>query len=469
MIGLIIFSFVVIWHFRASIGNAEYSVGGERNIYDKVFGNFTFLTFEHARTLKNGFGNQIDIELSNASEERKYKNGMKLNIVKPSFPKKFDLRSLKVSTKKAAGYIRVLHYSEQMTMSVRALIALAGQAKIGNRKILAPRVKDSRFGPNGYSLGKYFNVTDFNKILALNDYATLVGEKDYEAECSVVNSSHVTIHFLYERGYKHTKKRLHFNKKPQHIVSTSPAGKVGSAKCPAPRHSLKGNLNAKYICVDVGTVTEWSKLEKEVIQGARCVIITNWRGIGNTFRTHFTEKHLKVNIKDIQFLLQPSVHILREADRFRRVFHGPYIGVHLRAEKILSTHNVSRLLYCVRVLGELVKALKAISGITQVLIASDASSFGSYGWKKQEELYGEVLKNHHSSLISSVEGIEYKPTAGHLDHGVVALVEMNLLARAKHLIAVGKGSFQEWIKSKFLEQHRGASMSPWSLITMCSE
>ena len=469
MIGFIIVGLVVLWHFRASIGNAGFLVGGERNILDKVFRNFTFLSFEHARTLKNGFGSQIIIELSNASKECEYKNGIKLNIVKPSFPKKIDFRSMKVPTEKVAGYIRVLHYSEQMTMSVRALIALAGQAKIGDRNILSPRVKDSRFGPNGFSLGKYFNMAYFNKVLALSNYAALVGEKDYEAECSLANSSHVIIHFLYERDHKHTKKRLHFNEKPHISVRTSPTGRVGSAKCPAPRHSLARNLNAKYICVDVGKVTEWSKLEKEVIQGARCVTITNWRGIGNTFRTHFTEKHLKVYRKDLQFLLQPSVHILREADRYRRVFDGPYIGVHLRAEKILSTHNVSQLLCCVRVLGELIKALKAISGITQVLIASDARSFGSYEWKKLEELHGEVLKNLHSSLISTVDGVEYKPTAGYLDHGIVALVEMNLLTRARHLIAVGKGSFQEWIKSKFLEQHRGVYEPSWSLITMCSE
>ena len=91
----------------------------------------------------------------------------------------------------------------------------------------------------------------------------------------------------------------------------------------------------------------------------------------------------------------------------------------------------------------------------------------SYAWEGRE--IHRILKNLHSSLISSIGGTEYKPTLGYLDRGVVALVEMSLLARATHLVTVGKGSFQEWVKAKFLEQHRNDYQSTWSLVTMCSQ
>jgi hypothetical protein len=166
--------------------------------------------------------------------------------------------------------------------------------------------------------------------------------------------------------------------------------------------------------------------------------------------------------------LQPSGDISKEANRFCLTLNGPYIGVHIiRAEKIFTANNVSRILDCVRLLAEFVKFLKATSDIIHVLIASDTSQFGSYAWVGHQK--HKTMKNLHTTLVSSIGGIEYKPTAGYLDRGVVALIEMNLLARAKHLITVGKGSFQRWIESKFLEKRRNDHRSSWSIISMCSQ
>ncbi len=98
-------------------------------------------------------------------------------------------------------------------------------------------------------------------------------------------------------------------------------------------------------------MTELSVLENEVIKGAKCVTLSNWRGIGSSFRTQFAKKHLKVNEKALQFTLKPSGHILKEVNRFCRTLYGPYIGDHQRAEKTFSAHNVFRLLDCVSLLS----------------------------------------------------------------------------------------------------------------------
>ncbi|CAB3985025.1 Hypothetical predicted protein [Paramuricea clavata] len=428
------------------------------------------MTVEHARKLKSGFGGQIIMKYLDDSCERGDKSScITLNIVQPLFPKKLEFannRSIAMASQKSVGFVRVSRYWEQMTMNLRALITLAGQAKFGNRKVQVPRVKHSQFGiGDGYPLGTYFNMTHFNHVLTLGDYATLVGEKDYEAECSLADASHVAIYFLYEGDEEKTKQMLQLNKKQYDNISKK-AGKDGWTKCPTLRKYIKENLKTKCFCVNVSNFTEWDRLENEVIKGAKCLTLSNWRGIGRSFRTRFSKKHLKFHAKDIQFALKPSGAILKEANRFRRVLYGPYIAVHIRAEKVFSAHGLSRLVDCVRVLAELVKVLKIASDITQVLIASDTSSFGSYAWEGQQK--HRTLKNLHSFLVSSIGGIEYKPTADDVDRGVVALVEMTLLARATHLITVGKGSFQEWIVAKFLEQHREYDQPQWSLITMCS-
>jgi hypothetical protein len=476
IIGVIIVGLFIIWQYRSSIGSHEYSISTVK-INDEFFRNFTFMTFEHASKLQNSFGGQITIEYLDGSDERGNKNSsIALNIVKPLFPKKIEFStnncSISMASEKAAGFVRVSRYWEQMTMSTRALITLAGQAKFGNRKVQAPTVKNSMFGiDDGYSLGTYFNMTHFNQVLIFGDYATLVGEKDYEAECSLADAIHVTIYFLYEGNEEKTKQMLQLNEKQYDDISKK-AGKVGWTEYPILGNYIKENSKTKFFCVNVSKFTEWDKLENKVIKGAKCLTLSNWRGIGSSFRTHFSRKHLKFHESDLHFALKPSGAILKEANRFRRVLHGPYIAVHVRGEKVFLAHNFFRLQSCLRVLHELVKVLKAVSGITKVLISSDMSRFGSGTWEgsvKEPEEHQTIIRELHSFLIRSTGGIEYTPTANDVDHGVVALVEMTLLARAKYLITVGKGSFQVWIVAKFLEQHREYDQPQWSLITMCSK
>ncbi|CAB4027883.1 Hypothetical predicted protein [Paramuricea clavata] len=304
------------------------------------------MTFEHASKLQNCFGGQITIEYLDGSDERGDKNSsIALNIVKPLFPKKIEFatnnRSISMASQKAAGFVRVSRYWEQMTMSTRALISLAGQAKFGNRKVQAPRVNNSLFGAdNGYSLETYFNVTHFNQVLIFGDYATLIGEKDYEAECSLADATHVAIYFLYEGNEEKTKQMLQLNEKQYDDINKK-AGKVGWTECPILRNYIKENSKTKFFCVNVSKFTEWDKLENKVIKGAKCLTLSNWRGIGRSFRTHFSSKHLKFHERDLHFALKPSEAILKEANRFRRVLHGPYIAVHVRGEKVLLAHNFS--------------------------------------------------------------------------------------------------------------------------------
>ena len=155
------------------------------------------------------------------------------------FQKNFTgIRLDTVRREKTVGYVRVWNYWELMTMNTRALIALAGLAKTGNRKVLAPRVKNSEFKREGDPLGTYFNITAFNHILSLNNYATLASEKHYEADCLLDNASHVVIHFLY--GDQDTKQELHLNEKEYDYMRKS-AAKGGWSKCPSLKYSIKGN------------------------------------------------------------------------------------------------------------------------------------------------------------------------------------------------------------------------------------
>lgn len=484
LFGISQIAFVITWHYRSPIAqqnvlkirhvkrhkNKGPVVDTPRNL--KVLTEFKGTSDQLQNTLRTGLGGQISVEYvdTDGGENISFK------YAKASFPKIIDFSKVNPKSQtiqKPAGYVRVYaRYWEQLTMNLRAFIALVGQAKIGGRAVLEPRVKNSVFDKDGRSLGIYFDLKHLNNILAASSYATLVNENEYNKACSLGNASHVNIHFLYpQKGIDATKEKLKLNDKEYNEISTK-ASKTGWTECKALSNFIKGSSKSKQYCVDPSKYTKWEKLEKDVIKGAKCLTISLWRGIGGGFRTHFSESEFKIKSRDIQYVLEPPKNILNEVMRFQNSFlTGRYIAVQVRGERVVIPHSLNRLRSCLRLLADMVSVLKTLSDITQVFIASDMSDFGSGSWKGslKGEVYNEnTLKDLHSFLVSSTDGIEYKPTADNVDHGIVALTEMSLIAKAQHLITIGKGSFQEWIKAKFLEHHQNEERHSWSLISMCS-
>ena len=95
------------------------------------------------------------------------------------------------------------------------------------------------------------------------------------------------------------------------------------------------------------------------------------------------------------------------------------------------------------------------------------SDYGS-GWlahygkvKKQSEHF----KSIHNNIIAKSQGVSYNPPHA-VDRGVVAMVDINMVARAQYYISAGGGTFQEWITAKFLEFHRHDKQLG-SKITVC--
>ena len=473
---------MITWHFRAPIAAREAVMRDlKRDIViqrrPRVLTEYQGTSEDLSNKLKSGFGGEISIEYSEEPHDYDVENEIIFKYAKASFPRtiKFTKPNPKIQAgQKSTGYVRVYsRYWEQMTMNLRALISLAGQAKLGGRKVLEPGVKDSGFGRDGYSLGIYFDLNHFNNMLTWSDYATLANQKEYDTECSLANATHVIIHFLYsQKGVDFTKGKLHLSDKEYGEIS-SRASKSGWTECPALGNFIKESSNSKQFCVEPSRVTEWETLENDVIKGAKCLTIATWRGIGSGYRTYFSERKFKIKSRDVQFALRPSGDVLREAQRFQNsVLHGKYIAVQVRGERVVIPHNLDRLRSCLRLLAEVVRMLKELSDISQVLVASDMSNFGSGSWRGslKGEVYNEnTLPDLHSFLMSSTGGVEYKPAADNVDRGVVALVEMSLIANAQHLITIGTGSFQEWIRAKFLEKHRDDSRPAWSLIKMCSK
>lgn len=428
--------------------------------------------------VKNSSGRNLRIEYVETKTETHFKIDVAFHYSKPHVPKKVDFLKHDAKSRlgqNAARYVLVYgKYWEQMSMNIRSVIALCGQAKIGGRRVVQPFVEDSSFGPKGHSLGLYFNLSHMKGMLKANQFATLADKEEYDKECSLANSSHVTVHFLYdaENAAQFTKNKFRLSEQQYDQISND-ARRKGWVECSFIGQFIKEGRSSKYFCVDPTVLTEWSVLERDVVRGAKCLTIVVWRGIGNNYRSHFKEKHLKVTSRDIQFNLKPNVDIENEVERFKRAFlRRRYIAVHVRGEKVVQQHSLDRLRKCIRLLTEVIQTVKESSHISQVLVATDMSNFGSGAWTgllRGVTHEDNTLKDLNDSVVSNIGGVVYKPKEDLIDRGVVALVEMTLISQAQHFIAIGTGSFQEWVEAKFLEYHRDDARTSWSLIKLCSK
>ena len=86
-----------------------------------------------------------------------------------------------------------------------------------------------------------------------------------------------------------------------------------------------------------------------------------------------------------------------------------------------------------------------------VFVAADFNEFGSSSRfiKQARENAKSLMEILHPLKPITFQPAEYKL----VDRGAVAIVEMNILASGKHLVLLGGGSFQTWMKNQFLKRN----------------
>ena len=113
-----------------------------------------------------------------------------------------------------------------------------------------------------------------------------------------------------------------------------------------------------YICVDPEIIRRWEKFE-EVLQGANCVGIVVWNGIGPS-RTRFTlPKTSGLRPSDLQHNAQlvDLARMFVETSGLRKAF----ISVHVRTERHLYRRGMNATRNCLYQLAAKVQDLKRIN------------------------------------------------------------------------------------------------------------
>lgn len=385
-------------------------------------------------------------------------------------------------------YLFVFQHYEQLGKTTENFVQLCSVAAYGSRTVVEPFVRDSRMcglqtGWWGDSLTKsrlfrplslYFDVRMMNELLSQNGYATVRPLDEFKQYCNKTKQNLTLVHFLYNDGIKETTTRKWFNlSEKQYRLIRSRTEMTGWTNCPVIDKGLNisqrlGGMRAgRQLCVDAERVQDHKVFEQKILNGDKCVVFVYWKGFGAN-RTHFKPK-VKLRAREMVHRLPHSSLIVQEADLFRRVFlNKPYIGVHVRSERQILWYSTEAVLKCVNLVVKLVASLKQKHKIDTVFLATDLTQYGSDILRVPRK--SASLDFFENQLSDGLKPKKYSPHEKDpmlRDHGVVAIVEMNILSNADYMVTLGSGSFQEWVMALFIGKKKD-SKQDWAITRVCS-
>lgn len=370
-------------------------------------------------------------------------------------------------------FLFVFRYYEQLGRATNNLLDLASLAKNKNRLLVIPFVNNSRMSglPGGVShffrkqekpsqrtyalLSEYFNVQDLNFKLKSRGYSTLSSFRDLESHCA--KRFNIVVHFLFddESYKKDTASWYRVSDGEVAAMYKEAREHNGWIDCSVMKQSRLskqiGFKVSRYICVDPEVIRTVSDLENNVLKGANCVGIVQWRGTGED-RVHFlleTSITQPLRPHDLEF----NPRLVEMARIFvKRTFHGEFIGVHVRSERHIERKGVNVTKRCMLKLATRVQETKDAYGIRQVFLASDLTDYGS------DTLMNYAGPSYRKSLSKFLHKVlnhpkTFDPTDVLYDTGAAAIVEMNILSMATRVFTLGSGNFQEWAIGIFLKGH----------------
>ena len=362
-------------------------------------------------------------------------------------------------------FIFAFRYYEQLGRATENLLALCSLARYGEREVVAPFVNNSRMAGIPYGVGHhfrrkrvvsfspfqtYFDLRQVNDKLKSNGYSTLTSFAHMAESCN--RRLNVVIHFLHHERksiedavswYRITEREL------QDIYLRARQNN-GWTNCPYIRKSNIGKQLgefkvSRYVCVDPKIIRTSKKFEEEVLQGANCVGIVQWKGIGPG-RSHFALSRTSV-LRPSD--LQHNVQLLDLARTFIETsgLRKSFISVHVRAERHIFRRGMNITRQCFQKLAARVQKLKAKYN-WNVYLSTDMVDYGS------DTLIRDVSKAKRLSLFRQLNGmLGYPVTLSHIeglyDTGAIAIIEMHILAAGKKLVTLGGGNYQEWIIQLF--------------------
>ncbi len=205
------------------------------------------------------------------------------------------------------------------------------------------------------------------------------------------------------------------------------------------------------------------------------VVINEWRGL-----TKFNGPRLSLTDTDCDWhtyrsssvpFARPSRRILEDVSLYReqKLNSKDYIAVMVRFEIALqSLHNGPRWTIgprwtvnsCLESVISAWNELKVESNLSETFWSLDVGAYGTIGysqlpWKRpiaEQVLF--FMEDHYNVSYSEVEE-SLTEVSGMTNRGYIALLQQSVAVRAKCLLLIGGGTFQEHAASQYNELHQG--------------
>ena len=397
------------------------------------------------------------------------------------------------SLTKGYSYLLVLYYFEQMNNALQHLFHLGPIAMNLDLKIVEPFVVHSRlYGlpdmlPAGeitgsfYSLRTLFNIDSINQSLNTYANASLASFRDFVLYAP---RDIVVVYFIHNEHSRPRTFRLSYRYlRMLKLVSESETpmidctdeifyeeqiygGLLGTLLNITVKYGAVNFRIVKFICVAGERDATTDQLRELLGPGKKTVIIPEWRGCAykhcNLEMRHYFITHSRPKLlytlkgekqSPLNFSYDYSDLVMETANLFIKNLNltkKPYISVYMRIEKLLKTNNTFRidknyLKCCTSTLQKVLTGVKKRFKISNVLLITDLGRYGSDACPGDCQLVGaQILKGVEKT--NKIKVFDYDPSKTPLkidNGGFAAMVEMEMLARARRLITVGLGQFKE--------------------------
>ena len=391
------------------------------------------------------------------------------------------------------SYLLVLYYFEQMNNALRNLLRLGPVAMNLHMRIVEPFVVHSRlYGlpdmlpakevtGTFYSLRTLFNIHSINQSVYTYAGATLASFEDFvlyaPREVTVVyfvhNEGHKPRTFCLSYRYLRILKLVTEAEIPvidcTNEVSHEEqiySGLLDTLLNITAQYGVASFKIVKFICVAGERDTTTSQLRAQLGAKKTTVIIPEWRGCGYRncnlkLRHRIITRHrpkLLYTLKGeketpLNLTYVSSDLVMKTADLFMKnlnLTEQPFISIYMRMEKLVKTNSTihidnSYLKCCTSTLQKVLAGIKKKFKVSNVLLTTDLGRYGSDACPGQCQVVGmKVLKRVENA--NKIKAFDYDPSKTPLkidNNGFAAMVEMEMLARARRLITVGLGQFKE--------------------------
>ncbi|XP_065909905.1 uncharacterized protein [Dysidea avara] len=397
------------------------------------------------------------------------------------------------------SYLLTLYYFEQMSNALKNLLKLGPVAMNLDFKIVEPFAVHSRLygvpgllpekeaSGNFYSLGTLFDLGSINQSLYSYSKASLVTFDDFILHAP---RDIVMVYFMHQETARPRNFRLaHHYLHILGIVERSPititdcttdilheeqlySGLLQALLNITIQYGVHSFRIAKFLCVAGEKDTLVAKLKEYIGPGRRTVIFPEWRGCGyRSCNIEMNRKYLSHTRPKLMYTmhgekdsplnlsLTHSKLVIQSADSYLDYLKmgKTFLAVYVRVEKMIKRNgelyiDVNFQECCISALRKTLDLVKQTYKLTKVLFVTDMGKYGSDSCQdsKCKIESGKVLGRVESAINAKMLDYEPKNTPSKVDNaGFVAMVEMEMLAKATRLITVGSGLFKEKVTQLF--------------------